>query len=227
MHCLNCHEIILHQVTWSNLFSPPSDKKICENCFSQLERISLPQCSICARPMDVNGICQDCERWESEESWRGILEKNVAVFNYNETMKGIVARWKYRGDYILIEMFKYELQEVFQLHFSQQDLLLVPIPLSQERMGERGFNQALAIASLIKAPVREVLTRIHGEKQSKKSRKERVNTENPFQLLEQVSKPVLLVDDIYTTGTTLRHAAKLLKEGGAPAVYSFTLVRSG
>ncbi|WP_367379308.1 ComF family protein [Rossellomorea aquimaris] len=105
--------------------------------------------------------------------------------------------------------------------------LVTPIPLSNERLYERGFNQSTAL--LEEAEVRPscLLTRIHSEKQSKKTRRERLQQEQVFQLGvgDVKGKRVLLFDDIYTTGTTLRQAAKLLKEAGAREVSSLTLAR--
>ena len=66
------------------------------------------------------------------------------------------------------------------------------------------------------------------EKQSKKSRSERIHIPQVFQInpqVEIIGKHILLIDDIYTTGSTLRHAAKLLKESGAERIQSLTLAR--
>lgn len=106
--------------------------------------------------------------------------------------------------------------------------LVTFIPLSNERLMERGFNQAQALTDLLGLNTVELLTRLHTEKQSKKSREERISLAQVFQvtkpdLLKQ--KSILIVDDIYTTGSTLRHAAKALKTAGATEVSSITLAR--
>src|SRR5690625_1097913 len=80
-------------------------------------------------------------------------------------------------------------------------------------------------SACLPAENKDILTRIHSEKQSKKTRSERLSADNPFVAAKKVNKPVILVDDIYTTGTTLRHAATLLKEQGCPEVYAYTLIR--
>ncbi|WP_028783771.1 ComF family protein [Thalassobacillus devorans] len=227
MRCLNCHHVILHQVTWSNFLSLPQNQVVCHECQSGWEKITGITCLSCGRPMETPGLCPDCKQWEEQERWRGVLERNVSIFYYNEQMKDVMARWKYRGDYILAELFRGFIQVKFQESFMHDGVVVVPIPLSGERLEERGFNQADALASFIKAPRKQALSRLHGEKQSKKSRQERMETINPFLLVEPVRQPVLLVDDIYTTGMTLRHAAKLLKANGTPNVYSLTLIRSG
>ncbi|WP_308167083.1 phosphoribosyltransferase family protein [Bacillus sp. ISL-40] len=69
---------------------------------------------------------------------------------------------------------------------------------------------------------------MHSEKQSKKSRSERIHLSQVFQVnpnVDLAGKKVILIDDIYTTGSTLRHAAKLLKVAGAASIQSLTLAR--
>ncbi len=142
-------------------------------------------------------------------------------------MQDVIAKWKYRGDYILGTAFKQDFIRSFSKRFSflKKEALLVPIPLSKERMHERGFNQAKVLAEFLPRPCEDILTRVDSEKQSKKSREERIYTANPFNLTKIVNKPVILVDDIYTTGTTLRHAGTILKAHGCPEVYALTLIR--
>lgn len=141
-------------------------------------------------------------------------------------MKDIMAKWKYRGDYELVNMFKAGMEKRFKDNFHKQVLTLVPIPLSKTREQERGFNQAEALAGLLGLPMIHALARVRNEKQAKKSRAERLQSKNPFQLKHRMDTPVLLIDDLYTTGTTLHWAAFLLKSAGCPKVYSFTLIRS-
>ncbi|MCA0971563.1 ComF family protein [Halobacillus litoralis] len=201
------------QVTWTNVFLPPKRSSICEGCLSQFERIT-PTCPKCGRG-DSTGLCFDCERWGMDKE--DPLEKNTALFAYNDFAKDWVAKWKYRGDYELL----YSLRE----QVASLEGPLVPIPLSDERLAERGFNQSEAVIRLLGGESVSLLERSGTSKQSKKQRAERVTSENPFRLVEPIRAPVTIVDDIYTTGTTLRHAASLLKEAGCPSVSSFTIFR--
>ncbi|WP_199690043.1 MULTISPECIES: phosphoribosyltransferase family protein [Clostridia] len=143
-------------------------------------------------------------------------------------MQEIITKWKYRGDYELGYIFK----NAFHTHFQKMMLtaakthLAIPIPLSVERQVERGFNQAEMLAQFLPIPKAPYLQRVTSEKQATKTRSERMGSANPFQLRKPINKPIILVDDIYTTGTTLRHAAKVLIEHGCPEVISFTLIRS-
>src|SRR5699024_8558022 len=121
--------------------------------------------------------------------------------------------WKYEGEFILIERIrelidpnlKNKLIELAKTH------TIVPIPLSKTRLSERAFNQAALIASLIGEIDETLLSRIDNQKQSKKTKQERINTINNFKVNKKVSGKILLVDNIYTTDTTIRQIKKFYK----------------
>jgi competence protein ComFC len=184
---------------------------------------------MCSRELDreymTSDLCLDCSRWERDGEWGGYLSKNISLFHYNEYLKDIIAKYKYRGDYALAEVFAPFLKERLK---DMEFELVTAIPLSHERLKERGFNQGQALADLIGLHTVETLTRIHTEKQSKKSRQERISLPQVFQVMQSdllEHKSILIIDDIYTTGTTLRHAAKALITAGAKEVSSITLAR--
>src|SRR5699024_5582346 len=106
-----------------------------------------------------------------------------------------------------------------------KNISIVPIQLSKERLYERNFNQAAQLASFVIPNISNILERTHTEKQSKKSRKERLMSKNPLILREKVQKDVILIDDIYTTGQTVIYAGSLLKQSGCENITAFTLVR--
>jgi competence protein ComFC len=230
--CLNCHELILPSIGWRAIFSEDKEHLICSACEGKLEKIEGDQCRICSRPFcnidekfRRDDLCHDCFRWEGDPEWQGYLEKNHSLFLYNEFLKEVIAKFKFRGDYVLAkifsECFKEKLNKIAPDH-------LVPIPLSEERLYERGFNQAEALLIESGFSPANLLSRIHTEKQSKKSRSERIHLPQVFQVkpdIQIAGKKIVLIDDIYTTGSTLRHAAKLLNEAGAASIQSLTLAR--
>ncbi len=230
--CLLCDEEIVSEVTWRSLFAQEQPNRVCGSCHEEFVHISGETCMICGRPfayLEVEyrsgSICLDCKRWEDDERWTGSLDKNIALYTYTDFTKEVIARFKFRGDYVLAEVFAADFLKALQ-DFKYD--YIVPIPLSEERLYERGFNQAEAVIRAAGLVPSRVLTRAHTEKQSKKSRNERIHLEQVFNVdtdLDLRSKTILIVDDIYTTGSTLRHAAKLLKEHGAVKVYSLTLAR--
>ncbi|MEK3888050.1 ComF family protein [Bacillus sp. FSL K6-3431] len=198
-----------------------------------MELITGKRCEKCSRSFANlkaefidKELCTDCVRWEANDTWTGVLQQNLSAFEYNEFLKELLARYKFRGDYQLAEAFSLQIRaNINQIPYD----LLVPIPLSEERLQERGFNQAVGLAQKAGFPTIDLLIRKHSEKQSKKSRQARIRSKNIFAFSEKDNikgKRILLIDDIYTTGSTIRHAAKVLKQAGANSVSAFTLARS-
>lgn len=230
--CLICHEIIQPTMGWKDIFSEEKELNLCPTCEGKFELIEGEQCRVCSRSFQFlderfrhGDMCHDCKRWEEDDDWKGYLDSNHSIYLYNEFFKEVMATFKYRGDYVLAIIFTEKIKEFLK---KIQPDLLVPIPLSKERLYERGFNQAEALLIESGLTPTILLNRIHTEKQSKKSRLERIHIPQVFQVdgqIEIIGKNILLIDDIYTTGSTLRHAAKLLKESGAERVQSLTLAR--
>lgn len=228
-NCLICDDKIQSTFTWKDIWVETEEEKMCESCKGKLDLISGEICHLCSRELDdkyrQGQLCLDCVRWEKDSGWSGHLAKNISIFHYNDFLKEVIAKFKYRGDYALAEVFAPFVKRKLQhesFHF------IIPIPLSDERLSERGFNQAKAIAETAALETYDALLRIHTEKQSKKSREERISLAQVFQVKDAdliAGKKILLIDDIYTTGSTLRHAAKALKQSGAIEVNSLTLAR--
>ena len=227
MNCLWCEEERSRHIGWKNFLNLMKPYELCDSCVSNLIFLyeTSSRCTKCSRESEEK-ICFDCIRWEKQMQDDPLLF-NYSIFPYNPFMQEIIAKWKYRGDYVLGELFRPYIRAAFSKKFGKKkkELIAVPIPLSEKRMDERGFNQAEVLAHFLPLETKTAFIRIDSEKQSKKNRRERITAKNPFSLIEKINTPVLLVDDIYTTGTTLRHAAGLLKEHGCPSVYALTLIR--
>lgn len=231
--CLICQSD-LPVSSWDTVFSLKPPKQLCDSCHEMLKLIKGELCAICGRPLDAvpkeyqqNGVCNDCLRWEKNEHWCGILKKNVSVYYYNSFMKEILSYYKFRGDYQLAYAFKDDFIQCFRTNYSGS-YVIIPIPLSEERLYERGFNQAEVFARFLSSQTASLLSRVHLEKQSKKSRDERLAAKNMFTVIDKEAihnRDILLIDDIYTTGTTLRIAAKCLLQEKARSVSSLTLIR--
>jgi len=233
-HCLLCDQVLNERLTWTTFIFPQEKSVVCETCEEKFQLIQEDICEVCGREM--GGLeeqyrdgerCLDCVKWEENPDWKGLLQQNRSLYVYNDWMKEVMALYKFRGDYQLAEVFRRKWQKAYRMNYKQYGII-VPIPLSNERLYERGFNQSAVLAELLQKPVHDLLARHHHEKQSKKTKKERIETGQLFFLKEAADlqgKKVLLIDDIYTTGTTLRQAAKVLKEAGVETVSSLTLVR--
>ncbi|MFB5661008.1 ComF family protein [Alteribacillus sp. HJP-4] len=251
--CLYCGAETNEPLTWETFLALTTKQALlCSSCQSRFVHISGERCRGCSRPLAElsKGLvkefrCRDCDSWENRHETQGLLERNFSIYSYNDMMKDFIARWKYRGDAAMILAFREKLRTAFLHQFA--GYMPVPLPLHPERLLERSFNQSALIAALISQPltitehikrlprplpVQEILERTaHEQKQSKKSRAERISfNELPFRIRKKKesllkSKDIVLIDDIYTTGTTVRKAAAVLKQAGAGRIASFTLVR--
>ncbi|MBB6177610.1 competence protein ComFC [Anoxybacillus tengchongensis] len=222
MKCLICHDEWMPPISFAMLFTLRQADVCCPRCRARFIRLEGNRCERCSRLSDVP-ICADCIKWKQRKS---ALKQNYSVYIYDDWMKEVMNRFKFRGDYALVEAFRHDVCAVFNEHFSS-DVFLVPIPLSPSRLAERGFNQAEAIASLLSLPMIFALRRIDDEKQSKKTRSERFVGRKFCLTGEDVAeKRIVIVDDIYTTGATVHEAANVLYAAGARDISSFTLIRS-
>ncbi|WP_200964033.1 ComF family protein [Bacillus pumilus] len=228
MICQICEGHFVASFTWKSLLLLNEDR-LCIACKHRLEKIQRPICPACGRAQSNDQLCQDCSRWKERLDSTTVLVKNRSVYAYNDLMKDVLSRFKFRGDTALAELFKQDVQAIFKRSFSIKEPVLIPIPLSKERLNERGFNQSVILASLIGQPIQQPLVKIHQSKQSKKKKNERLDQKGMFQINQTdviVQRDVILIDDIYTTGATIYDAARILKEAGAKSVSSFTLIRS-
>ncbi|WP_445487924.1 ComF family protein [Niallia sp. 03133] len=230
MHCVICLAEVTPVFNWTYFLSKEPSYYLCDDCRNKLALIEGERCKKCSRPLEAladafikEGTCHDCLRWEQDPAWKGVLDQNTSLFLYNDFIKETIARFKYRGDY--------EIAGAFSLFFPKEVFtkkVVVPIPLSDVRLYERGFNQAEALITCAGLKAVDCLERVHSEKQSKKSRDERLENVPTFKAVDSDvinAQNILLVDDIYTTGATLRRVAKVLKEAGAKSVDSFTIAR--
>lgn len=224
--CVWCSEELQEESGWRDLLLKGPERFACNRCSGLLKPVTGHTCSICSRVLaaDSEDLCFDCIRWERDPQWRGILEGNVSLFHYDGMMKEMLAKYKYRGDYALSSLFRPAVKACLSRIVYD---CLVPIPLSEERLAERGFNQTEGLIEGL--GFEKLLVRKHAEKQSKKTRSERLGAEAVFRTadpeLRAAGKTIVLVDDIYTTGATLRQAARVLKQAGAASVRSVTLAR--
>jgi competence protein ComFC len=232
MHCLWCHSTFIESISWQYVFARSTPIPLCEQCIPKLEKIKGDICQKCGRPFQhldskyrVGQFCTDCLRWGE-----AALIKNRSLYVYNEFLQEVIARWKFRGDAELVKLFWPSLQKLLSSY--EKIDFVVPIPLSSQRLYERSFNQAKVLSEGLPFPIIEALVKPEDTaKQSKKTRKQRLEKKSEFQMVLDLQdkihgKSVLLVDDIYTTGATLYAAASVLKNrGGAEKVFAVTVAR--
>jgi len=183
-------------------------------------------------------LCPDCKK-----ARKFSLDAIVTAVSYeNQTVKKLIYNLKYR----FISDSSGPLSELMLKALLRNDLpipeLIVPVPLHPRRLRWRGFNQSRLLAEnisknlapLLEIEVMDVLKRDKNNKAQMKIKnyRERLrNIQNIFSFNARFSKDILknkeilLIDDIATTGATLRECAKILKANGAKKVYGAVIAR--
>ncbi|MDF2944733.1 MAG: hypothetical protein K0S01_3591 [Herbinix sp.] len=223
VRCPMCNEIVI-----------PKGEKICSGCKEKLQYVKEPRCKRCSKPIELEEkeYCSDCQR----KSFH--FDKGYAVWVYDDVMKHSIANYKYHSKK---EYAKFYIQEMLQHYRISIEKLapdvIVPIPIHRSKLLERGYNQADILArgmgKELKIPVASQLL-IRNKKtlpQKKLSDKERLrNLQEAFQFNVTAAScfhkgitKVLLVDDIYTTGSTIEACANVLKSRGIKEIYFVVL----
>jgi ComF family protein len=187
--------------------------------------LTEPLCKKCGKKLsdEEEEYCPDCARKKH------LYVRGRAAFEYDTLMRASVGRFKYRNRR---EYADYYVREIVRscgaAVLAWQADALIPIPLHRSKRRSRGFNQAELIArgvgKSLEIPVcTDLLIRSRRTKPQKELNdlERRANLKNAFQAVgnDVKLKKVILVDDIYTTGSTIDEAAAVLLENGAEKVY--------
>jgi len=196
--------------------------------------IIFPQkCIGCGKENEI--LCQECLRRINYPT----LKKSNNIFAATDYNDEIIKRAIWALKYRKVKQLAKHLAELIYLRLSPEikfSTVVIPVPLSKNRFRERGFNQAELIArhlaGKISAPIlNDVLVKIKETPsqvsiKDKKERLENLNEAFAVKNAEEIkNKNVILVDDVSTTGTTIREARKILKNAGAKKVFALVVAR--
>lgn len=211
---------------------------ICASCFAGIAFLEHQFCGMCQKGT-IDGMTHPkcltkygIDGIFSAISYRGIVKKLLYQFKYSpylSDLKGVLGRLLCEG---------ITQQEAF-MHFLSGDIcIIVPVPLHKARERMRGYNQSFLLAKELSIRLRipsinALVRKIPTKPQFELKREERTkNIVNAFVVPEKFKekikgKNIILVDDITTTGATLRECAKILKKSGARRVIGITLAHEG
>lgn len=206
---------------------------LCLNCFNKLSLVKTDFCPYCKKPSPFGITHFYCQK-----KWG--IDGLKSIFFYNDLFKKMIKDIKYRfAKEVLVEILNFLPQSKIEEFFIWRKLissaLIIAVPLHPLREKWRGFNQAEIIASYFSALLgfpfeKELVIRIKKTKPQAetKDQKERVqNIAGAFSLKKRFknlkNKKIIIVDDIWTTGATIREITKLLKKNNAEKVYAITL----
>ncbi|WP_244896252.1 ComF family protein [Planomicrobium okeanokoites] len=218
MNCYLCDSRLDLKPSWRDLFFMDPEETICITCRSGFER-NGSGCRICG--LAGAELCSECSYWETTE-FRGAIDSGKCLYIYNQAMKEYFHQFKFLQDVVLAEVFADELAKAVR----KAGAVAVPIPMNGEKLRRRTFSQVDSMLDAGKVGYIHLLQK-NEEIQGKKTKEERMAMRGLFMLKgNPVPKNIVLVDDMYTTGTTLRLAAKLLKESGAETVSFIAIIRA-
>lgn len=234
--CLKCHTVV------------PSRTRpvpICEEHWSQVRVVRGKSCRYCARPMETESssddseavsyplkpICGTCRKTDL------VLEFLAAGFRFGPVLRDVVSDWKFEGHPEWGPWLGERLADAIRNVFNPRQWdFVAPVPMYYRRREERGFNQARQLAKALskdwEVPFNPALRKHRRtDPQASLGRQDRMrNLTGAFSLHSDSSsvenRSILLVDDIYTTGSTLRTAAGVLLDAGAEDVAGVVLART-
>lgn len=226
MRCTWCQEFIIRNLTMKEILLPLTMKEYrCLSCQERLQPIPFEQACPTCRKVGDHKKCQDCLEWQL--LFPDYPFSHHAFFAYDEAFQEWIHQYKFLGDYRLRKTFTPEIQAYFK---AEKNSLVCAIPLSKERFKERGFNQTEGFLKAAKIPTVQLLKKeVDTDPQARKNRVERLTSEQPFQATKASGlirgKKIILVDDVYTTGRTLFHAASVIKEYEPMEICTLSLAR--
>ncbi|MBQ8305127.1 MAG: ComF family protein [Blautia sp.] len=218
-HCPCCHEILKDQKAL-----------ICPECRESLSPIRDPRCVSCGRPVrEEEELCSDCLRHPH------VFDAGRAVFMYDDVWKLSIEKFKYYGCREYGDFYAEAMYRILRPALSVwQPELVIPVPLHPRKKRMRGFNQSWYLAKRLgeKAGIpasEDVVRKIRDTKSQKKldAAERRRNLEDAFRVTGPVAgRRILVVDDVYTTGSTMDAMASALKKKGASGVCYATFCMS-
>jgi competence protein ComFC len=201
---------------------------ICYSCRRLLTRIMPPLCPRCGKPQSSGILCPSCVGWQAK------IDGIRSPFKFEGVMREAIHQLKYRNLRALVAPLAKLLQDYLTANPLPGEIL-VPVPLHQKRLKERGYNQSNLLArelgKLINLPVVDdcLVRQRHAPPQARTSTldERRTNVADTFTCLDHrlKDKQILLIDDVSTSGATLDACAAALKASGATSVWGLVMAR--
>ena len=221
--CILCNKPIKKINTYS----------LCKDCFKELNFIQ-DGCIKCGKPIIYHSlekldIC-GCSYCFNKSFY---FDKAISCIVYSDISKSMILGFKYKNKTYMAKYISNIMKEKLDLENIKFDYITF-VPLHKKRMRKRGFNQSEKIAKelekMIDIPILDCIYRkSNTNRLYNLNRKERkIELKNAFLVKENINyangKNILLIDDIFTTGSTVNEISKLLKLNNVNKIFVMTLL---
>lgn len=198
-------------------------------CKNKLYIVSSPTCMKCGQPIDdpQGEYCYDCGKK------RHAFIQGKGVFLYKGAIKTSMYRFKYGGKQEYASFYVMHAVKNYGKWIEQEKIdLIIPVPMYRKKEKMRGYNQAAVFAKALSKTIgipysRKLVTRTKNTEPQKllNDVERKNNLKNAFKVEENIVKyrRILLVDDIYTTGSTIDAIASEIKKAGVQNIYFLSI----
>lgn len=207
-----------------------------------LNFIYPPVCGICGK-LNSDFLCKKCEKVLDSEAIYGVdktldkyFNEHLYIFLYQGIIRRIILKYKFQEEAYLYKTFvNFLLKNKNFFEKIEKYDTIVPVPISKKRQKTRGYNQSELLAKEIAYNANLVLEKESLYKikdiveQSKLNKENRLkNIQGVYELVNKEKlnkKKILLIDDIYTTGSTVNECSKVLREAKPKKIGVLTLAK--
>ena len=216
--CVHCRRLV----------TDPRRRHLCERCARHIHRVEGPHCTTCGYPFfgdtETDRVCEHCFELEPEfrEGRTAVLLRGPA--------RALVIGIKYHGALHLYEEIELIVRETPGFLDYLRGAVLVPVPLHPRKLRERGYNQSRLLAetfaraagagTTVAEPLRRVIDTPTQTRLDRRTRQ--ANLKGAFALARgcrlEPAQRLVLIDDVFTTGSTLNACAAVLRRAGATAL---------
>lgn len=203
--------------------------EICRECAEKIIYIKEPRCKKCGKPVryEEQEYCYDCQAHSHHYT------QGRSIWLHKMPVSMSIYQFKYKNRRIYGTFYAKEMARLYGGKMREWGIdVIIPVPLHRKKKRLRGYNQAEILAKQLgkrtgievnaKAVIRTRYTRPQKELNDKERKQ---NLKEAFSVTEKWKpyKNVLLIDDIYTTGSTIDTIAEELKRAGAGKVFFLTI----
>ncbi len=209
---------------------------------SALDYFFPPICGMCGE-INENYICNNCyenikkiKKCVINEYNNRNFSRHLYIFRYEGIIRNKIIEYKFEDKGYLYKMFaKIILSDKKTCNFIKRYDVIIPVPISKKRKKKRGYNQSELVANELAQKLNQdiwtdiIIKKKDNKPQSELNKLERIkNVEDIYEInkpIEVKNKKVLLLDDIYTTGSTVNEIARKLKQNQTQEIGVITLAK--